>query len=57
MTDILDDLRDLQKQAMTERSHYYVAACCARAIGEIIGLRQRLEAFELAHEQRHPELG
>lgn len=41
MTDILDDLRDLQKQATTERSHYYVAACCARAIGEIIHLRQK----------------
>lgn len=41
MTDILDDLRGLQKQATTERSHYYVAACCARAIGEIIHLRQQ----------------
>ncbi len=41
-TDILDDLRDLQKQATTERSHYYVAACCARAMGEIIHLRQQV---------------
>lgn len=41
MTDVLDDLRDLQKQATTERSHYYVATCCARAIGEIVHLRQQ----------------
>jgi hypothetical protein len=46
MTDILDDLRDLQKQATTERSHYYVAACCARAIGEVTHLRQRVARLE-----------
>lgn len=39
MTDILDDLRDLLKQATTERSHYYVASCCRRAIEEIQMLR------------------
>jgi hypothetical protein len=52
MTDILDDLRDLQKQATTERSHYYVAACCARAIGEVIHLRQRVARLE---QDRHDE--
>jgi len=39
MPDILDDLIDLKKQATTERSHYYVASCCDRAIAEIIRLR------------------
>lgn len=35
MSDILEDLVDLHKQATTERSHFYVASCCARAIAEI----------------------
>lgn len=39
MADILDDLRDLHKQATTERSHYYVAKCALRAIEEIESLR------------------
>lgn len=39
MTDIVDDLKDLLKQATTERSHYYVAATCKRAIEEIESLR------------------
>ena len=37
--DILDRLRDLHKQATTERSHYYVASCCEQAIQEIERLR------------------
>jgi hypothetical protein len=41
MPDILDDLRDLHKQATTERSHYYVAATCLRAIEEIESLRKQ----------------
>jgi hypothetical protein len=40
MTDILDDLRDLIKQATAERSHYYVKSCCERAIAEIESLRK-----------------
>jgi hypothetical protein len=40
--DILDALVDLQKQATTERSHHYVAKCCARAIAEVVSLRLRL---------------
>jgi hypothetical protein len=32
---LIDDLRDLEKQATTERSHYYVATCCRRAIAEL----------------------
>jgi hypothetical protein len=40
MTDIVDDLKDLLKQATTERSHYYVAECCRRAIAEIESLRK-----------------
>lgn len=42
MNDILDDLRDLHKQATTERSHYYVASCAMRAIVEIQHLRRDL---------------
>lgn len=41
MPDILDDLKDLHKQATTERSHYYVASCCERAIAEIESLRRQ----------------
>lgn len=40
MADIVDDLKDLLKQATTERSHYYVADCCKRAIEEIESLRK-----------------
>lgn len=36
-----DRLRDLLKQATTERSHYYVADCCREAIA-------RIDALELA---------
>ena len=32
---IVDRLKDLHKQATTERSHYYVAATCKLAIAEI----------------------
>ncbi len=39
--DILDKLRDLHKQATTERSHYYVAATCLEAIQEIESLRKQ----------------
>jgi hypothetical protein len=38
--DILDRLRDLHKQATTDRSHYYVAKCCLGAITEIESLRK-----------------
>ena len=44
MKDILDDLRDLEKQATTERSHYYVRECCRRAIAEIESLRHQWAA-------------
>lgn len=39
MSDILEDLWDLHRQATTENSHYYVAGCCNRAIAEIGRLR------------------
>jgi hypothetical protein len=45
MTDILADLKDLEKQATTERSHYYVAACTRRAVREIERLRAALAPF------------
>lgn len=38
--DIIDRLKDLYKQATTERSHYYVAKCCEDAIKEIEALRE-----------------
>jgi len=51
--DILDKLRDLHKQATTERSHYYVASCCREAIGEIEALRAGLkEAQRIAKQWR-----
>ena len=37
--DILERLKDLKDQATTERTHYYVAACCEAAIKEIRALR------------------
>jgi len=43
MSDILEDLLDLEKQATTERSHYYVAACARRAIVEIARLRSAVD--------------
>lgn len=46
MADILEDLRDLHKQATTERSHYYVAKCCERAIAEIARLRTAIDRAE-----------
>ena len=46
--DIIDKLKDLLKQATTERSHYYVASCCTEAIAEVERLRadmMRIEDF------------
>ena len=37
--DIIDKLLDLHKQATTERSHNYVAACAKEAMTEILKLR------------------
>ena len=53
MNDILDKLRDLHKQATTERSHYYVASCCGEAIGEIVRLRQDLAEAQRIAKQWH----
>jgi hypothetical protein len=39
MADILEDLKDLHKQATVERSHYYVGSVVKRAIAEIEQLR------------------
>lgn len=51
--DILEKLRDLHKQATTERSHFYVASCCGEAIGEIARLRAELhEAQRIARQWR-----
>lgn len=46
MSDILDDLKDLQKQADTEKSHYYVAGCCRRAIMEIEFQRREIAGLK-----------
>lgn len=48
MMDILDDLIDLHKQAITERSHYYVASTSTHAIIEVQNLRARIEQLEAA---------
>ena len=40
--DIIEKLTDLHKQATTERSHFYVASCCADAIAEFVRLRDLL---------------
>lgn len=48
--DILDALRDLHKQATTERSHFYAAKCCNDAIEEITELRARImSALDCLH--------
>lgn len=38
--DIVGKLLDLQEQATTEKSHYYVASCITEAIQEIASLRK-----------------
>lgn len=40
MTDVLDDLANLYKQATEERSHYYTGAVIQQAISEISRLRE-----------------
>ncbi len=46
---IIEKLKDLHKQANTERSHYYVAKCCQEAIAEIVRLQfaMRAASFKL----------
>jgi hypothetical protein len=46
MTDIMDDLRDLHKQATTENSHYYTAKVLSAAMVEISRLRVALHTAE-----------
>ncbi len=43
MSEIADQLLDLHKQATTERSHFYVAKTCERAILEIKRLEAKIE--------------
>lgn len=47
MSDILEKLEDLLKQATTEHSHYYAAGCCREAIAEI----KRLREFEWMYKE------
>lgn len=47
MTDIIEKLEDLHKQATTERSHFYVAGCCKEAIAEITELRAMLTEADI----------
>lgn len=51
MTDILERLIDLHKQATVERSHFYVAKCCQDAIQEIARLRLALIRAEAVAER------
>lgn len=32
---LIEAIKDLENQAVTEHSHYYVASCCRRAIAEL----------------------
>ena len=53
MSDILERLLDLHKQATTEQTHYYVSKCCLDSIAEIVALRLRLaDAEALLQEAR-----
>jgi hypothetical protein len=40
---ILEKLIDLHQQALTERSHYYVANTCLDAIKEIMRLQENIK--------------
>lgn len=43
MPDIMDDLRDLHRQATTENSHFYTAKVISAAMVEIVRLRSALK--------------
>lgn len=43
MSDIVERLVDLHKQATEERSHFYTGKCICDAIAEITRLREALE--------------
>lgn len=49
--DILLKLADLHKQATTERSHYYVAACVRESIAEITRLRASIAMKDKALDE------
>ena len=60
MKDILERLVDLHKQAITERTHNYVAHCVSEAIVEITKLRTRIFELEQSPEStecNHMECG
>jgi hypothetical protein len=46
--DILDELRELHKQATTERSHYYAGKVVQRAIAEIEAMRGKWGSGKIA---------
>lgn len=50
MKDVLDELRDLHRQATEERSHHYTGAVILRSIGEIERLRRELRVADLLNE-------
>lgn len=47
MSDLIERLEDLHKQATTERSHFYVASCVKDSIAEIRRLRMIEKAADL----------
>jgi hypothetical protein len=55
--DIVDKLRDLHKQATTERSHYYVAATSLEALHTIEHLRGCLRMIRNHWNEFGPEHG
>jgi hypothetical protein len=54
MSDILEKLKDLHRQATTENSHFYVASCCLEAINEIERLRRAVINLAIIHDARPP---
>ena len=53
MSDIVEMLRDLHRQATEERSHYYVGKCVRDSIAEIERLRSRLAEAEALLREAH----
>lgn len=54
--DILQKLADLEKQAKTEKSHYYVAATCAEARLKIKWLREKCAALAEVNRLQSQEI-
>lgn len=54
--DIIDLLKDLHKQAISEKSHFYVGKVIKQAIEEIESLREREEKLLTLSKDCNPSL-